>query len=66
MLTENSKGTHYPSDQKNFKNSIGVAAFRKSKFGLYLDKIHTPKDTVFDERNIGVLIKGFKTFVNLI
>ena len=66
VLIENSKGIHYPSDQKNFKNSIGVAAFNKSKFGLYLDKIHTPKDTVFDERNIEVLIKGFKKFINLI
>ena len=65
VLIENSKGIHYPSDQKNFKNSIGVAAFNKSKFGLYLDKIHTPKDTVFDERNIDVLIKGFKKFINL-
>ena len=66
VLIENSKGIHYPSDQKSFKNSIGVAAFNKSKFGLYLDKIHTPKDTVFDERNIEVLVKGFVKFINLI
>ena len=55
--------TLYPSDQKNFKCSVGVAAFNKNKlFGYYIDKIHTPKDTVFDERNIEFLIDGLSRF----
>ncbi len=55
------ENTVYPSDQANFKCSIGVAAFKKSKFiGYYMNRIHTPKDTVFDERNIYFLVDGLK------
>lgn len=50
----------YPSDQMAFKNSIAVAALKKSRFGvLYMNRIHTPRDTVFDERNIDALVKLF-------
>lgn len=62
MLIEGEKGVYYPSDQKNFKKNIGVASFKKSKLGLYMDRIHTPKDTVMDERNIEVLVSGFVRF----
>ncbi len=62
LHTEASK-TLYPSDQKSFPCSIGTAAFNKNKFfGYYLDKIHTSKDTVFDERNIEYLVSGLKNF----
>ena len=64
VLVENGKGIYYPSDQKNFKKNIGVAAFKKSKLGLYMDRIHTPKDTVFDEENVSVLVSGFIKFLN--
>ncbi len=53
-------GVIYPSDQTQFKNSIGVAALKKSKhklIGLYMDKIHTKNDTVYDERNINALVE---------
>ncbi|MBQ5667144.1 MAG: M28 family peptidase, partial [Oscillospiraceae bacterium] len=63
VLIEKSKFVYYPSDQKNFKKNIGVAAFKKSKLGLYMDRIHTPKDTVMDERNIAVLVSGFRRFI---
>ena len=66
VLIESAKFVYYPSDQKNFKNSIAAAAFKKSKFGLYLDKIHTPKDTVMDERNISVLKTGMIKFFNML
>lgn len=47
---------YYPSDQKNFPNGVGIAAFRRSKWaGLYCDKIHTSKDTVLDENNVSFL-----------
>lgn len=46
----------YPSDQSNFPTNVAVAAFNKSRFlGLYVDKIHTKRDTVMDERNIKLL-----------
>ena len=62
VLIESAKFVYYPSDQKNFRKNIGVAAFKKSKLGLYMDRIHTPKDTVMDERNIEVLVSGFIKF----
>ncbi len=49
----------YPSDQKSFKNGVGVAALKKTKKGLlYMDRIHTSKDTVFEEKNIEFLVNG--------
>ena len=51
-----SKGIFYPSDQAQFPCGVGVAALNKSKRGiLYMDKIHTKNDTVFDEKNIEYL-----------
>lgn len=64
VLIEGEKGIYYPSDQKNFKKNIGVASFKKSKLGLYMDRIHTPRDTVMDERNISVLVSGMKNFIS--
>lgn len=53
------KGYIYPSDQANFKCGVGVAALKKTKHGLlYMDKIHTPKDTVYREENIAYLVEG--------
>ena len=53
-----SKGIFYPSDQAQFPCGVGVAALNKSKRGiLYMDKIHTKNDTVFDEKNIEYLTK---------
>ena len=63
VLIESEKGVYYPSDQKSFKKNIGVASFKKSKFGLYMDRIHTPRDTVMDERNIDILTDGFRKFL---
>lgn len=64
VLIEGEKGIYYPSDQKNFKKNIGVASFKKSKLGLYMDRIHTPRDTVMDEQNIAVLVSGIKNFIS--
>ncbi len=53
------KGVFYPSDQASFPVGIGVASLLKTKRGLlYMDKIHTPKDTVFQEENIEYLAEG--------
>lgn len=60
-----SSNTIYPSDQKNFKHHIGVAAFKKNKiFGYYMNRIHTKKDIIFDETNIDVIIKGIENYVS--
>lgn len=55
-----SKGVFYPSDQANFKAGVGVASLKYSKKlrALYMDKIHTKHDTVFNEANIEFLTKG--------
>ncbi len=64
VLTEGSTGVYYPSDQGNFKKNVGVAAFKKCKLGLYMDRIHTPKDTVMDEKNIEILAEGTAKFID--
>jgi len=49
----------YPSDQAGFPVSIAVAALKKNKLvGLYMNKIHTKHDTVFQEDNIVFLTEG--------
>ncbi len=47
----------YPSDQKAFPLGVGVAALHKGKVGYWLGRIHTKRDTVFDEQNISLLTK---------
>ena len=54
-----SKGAIYPSDQANFARGVGVAALKKTKGGLlYMDRIHTNRDTVYMEENIAYLTAG--------
>ena len=65
FLVTQSKNTIYPSDQKNFKHHVGVAAFKKSKIcGYYMNRIHTNKDVIFDEMNIDVIIKGLENYIS--
>lgn len=54
------KGVFYPSDQMCFQRGVGVAALNYSKKlkTLYMDKIHTKNDTVFEENNIEFLSDG--------
>lgn len=55
-ITIHEKGFHfYPSDQVNFPYGIGIAACHQGKVGLYIDKIHTAKDTVLQEDNVSLL-----------
>lgn len=54
-----SKGYIYPSDQSSFPCGVGVAALKKGIGGiLYMDRIHTPRDTVFRKENIDFLVQG--------
>jgi Zn-dependent M28 family amino/carboxypeptidase len=53
------KGVFYPSDQASFHTNAAVSAMNRHKIlGLYMDKIHTPRDRVFDTRNIDMLRRG--------
>lgn len=46
----------YPSDQKHFPYGVGIAAFRRKKgIGLYVDRIHTWRDTILEEENVDYL-----------
>ena len=45
----------YPSDQMNFPFAVGIAALKRGKIGLYLNKIHTRADTVLEETNVNIL-----------
>ncbi len=62
-----SRGVFYPSDQRIFELGIGVSALNKTKNGiLYMDKIHTPRDTVYDEKNIEFLKIGAIKFAEML
>ena len=59
-------GAFYPSDQINFPCAVGVAAMNKSPIlGLYMSRIHTPRDTICDERNFSFLVEGMRRFLRL-
>lgn len=58
LLVDRSVTTLYPSDQMNFKKGVGVAALRKTKAGLIVSRIHTPRDTALQPENIRWLCAG--------
>lgn len=50
------KGVSIPSDHKNFKTSVCVSAFRRSKLGLlYLANLNSDADTECSGRNIEII-----------
>lgn len=56
ILQENLKKVYYPSDQAGFPMAVAVASLKyKKPFGYYMDRIHTKRDTVFEEENIDYL-----------
>lgn len=61
-----SKGVFYPSDQANFKGGVGVASLKYSKTlrALYMDRIHTKNDVIFNEANIRFLTAGAVELAN--
>lgn len=63
-ITVREKGfSVYPSDQRNFPYGVGICALNSSKFGLYLGKIHTKKDTVLEETNVNILRAALTTYI---
>ena len=62
---EKSSSAMYPSDQAGFPLSAAVAAMKKLPLlGLYLDRIHTGRDRIFDERNIEYLCERTIAFLS--
>lgn len=53
----------YPSDQGHFPYGVGICALNRGRMGLYLSKIHTPKDTVLDETNVNILRAGIVSLI---
>ena len=67
VLMENLKKVYYPSDQAGFPVAIAVAALKHKKgIGYYMDRIHTRRDTIFDERNIRYLAERTASFIESI
>lgn len=59
--------TIYPSDQAGFPLGVGIASFHRHPIvGLYMNKIHTSKDRVFDRGNIAFIQGCAQTFLNRI
>lgn len=57
------KKAFYPSDQAAFRYGSAVAALKKTRRGmLYMDRIHTPRDTQFDETNIDAIVRFFTQY----
>jgi hypothetical protein len=52
-----------PSDQVNFKMSVGVATLKKKWFGRYCARIHTRFDTKCDINNIKYLSNSIVEFI---
>lgn len=53
------KGVFYPSDQAKFPCGVGVAALRSTKGGmLYMNRIHTSRDVIYQEENIEFFKQG--------
>ena len=64
VVVTKSSTTMYPSDQTQFKKTVGVAAFKRNRiFGYYMDKIHTGRDVNCDMRNVELIVRGLKRFV---
>ena len=63
-LTVHEKGVAiYPSDQMVFPYGVGICALKKSKFGLYVGKIHTSKDTVLEVTNVNILRAALTSYI---
>lgn len=54
----------FPSDQSNFPYGVGICALKRGRAGLYLSRIHTPRDTVLDETNVNILRAALTTLIS--
>lgn len=64
VLITKAEKVYYPSDQLGFKRNIAIAALKRHRLlGYYMDRIHTNRDTVFDESNICYICEGVKKLI---
>lgn len=63
LLVQEKGFSIYPSDQMQFPYGVGICALHKSKFGLYLGRIHTSADTVLDQTNVNILRAALTTLI---
>lgn len=64
MVITTSATTLFPSDHWSFIKHIGVMALRRRPIiGYYIPRLHTARDTVFDQTNIRLLAEGFEHFI---
>lgn len=63
-ITIRTKGTgFYPSDQVQFPYGVGIASLKRGRLGLYVSRIHTPKDTILEKENVNILCDALTTIV---
>lgn len=48
----------YPSDNMKFNKAFGVCSLKNKKNFYYMNRIHTSRDIIFDEKNIDILVSG--------
>ena len=65
-IAQRKKGfAYYPSDQANFPLGVGICALRRNKWvGLYMNRIHTAKDTILEETNVNILRAALTTLIS--
>ena len=64
VLIDKMERVYYPSDHAGFPVALAVAALKhKPYIGYYIDRIHTNKDTIFDEYNIDFLCDCVHNFL---
>lgn len=64
ILLDNLEKVYYPSDHAGFPMAMAAAALKHNKhIGYYMDRIHTPRDIVFDEKNITLLCECVRRFL---
>ena len=59
VVSGTSPGTFYPSDQMAFAKGTAFAALRGNRI-LYMGRIHTPRDTVFEDDNLRCLLEALR------
>lgn len=58
---------YYPSDHSGFPVALAAAALKHHRLlGYYMDRIHTSRDTVFDEANIDLLCSCVHKFLEIV
>ena len=65
-IAQRKKGfAYYPSDQGNFPFGVGICALRRNKVvGLYMNRIHTSRDTILEETNVNILRAALTTLIS--